>query len=352
MIRENWTMKYGMKERLQLHRFELDGLKPGTKYTYEICYLNQNTAETVSAHKGSFTTHPADGMDHKFVLLSDTQVTADVRKKVMAEMMKYSDDALFAVHLGDFVNSLDDDVHEVFFDHVLNAVNGLPFVPVRGNHEYRGDYTGAYGKYFGSPYFSFRVGDVFYIVLDTGEDKAPDISPKHYTLRTYTDDYFREQGEWLKKVIQTEECKTAKRRIVLAHCTPFESNSKFFVSRLNILTAGVFWGENPACKIDLWLCGHTHHAYRFDPILKEFWGVSQRRMPNAWDRENIHFPVYVNDGPGGGGADISALEIKNDPAGITIIYHSLHGKQENDEVRIEPGKPIIVRKTTFHKAND
>ena len=346
MIREFWSMTHGMKTKQKLHQFDIDGLKPDTEYRYEIHRLNQSTAKTIKAANGTFTTFPATGMDHTFVLISDTQVESGIRKKVITQMTKLAPESLFAAHLGDFSNSMDD-VQETCFDTNLNLLNGIPFVPVRGNHEYRGEKTEEYSKYFGRPYYSFRVGDVFYIVLDVGEDKAPVIEPDHYTLRTDTDEYFRQQGEWVKQIIQSEDCKTAKRRIVLAHCPPFQFASKFFSSRLQILTAGVFWGKDPACKIDLWLCGHTHNGARFDPVSNAFSSASWKKRLSGWDLENILFPVYVNDGPGNGGAEISALVIQNDETGINIIYHSLHGEKMVDNIRIEPGKPFIIKESNF-----
>ena len=78
-----------------------------------------------------------------------------------------------------------------------------------------------------------------------------------------------------------------------------------------------------------------------------FSSASWKKRLSGWDLENILFPVYVNDGPGNGGAEISALVIQNDETGINIIYHSLHGEKMVDNIRIEPGKPFIIKESNF-----
>ena len=237
--------------------------------------------------------------------------------------------------------------NKIYFKNMLDPLNGMPFVAVRGNHEFRGDETDDYVKYFGRPYGAFRIGDVLYIYLDTGEDKPLVNKPNHYTLRTDTEEHFREQGKWLKDLIKSDICKTAKRRIVLTHCTPFLFSSVYFRKQLDLITDGAFFGENPECPVDLWICGHTHSPYRYDPVTGKIYGAGAGRKVSEVDAATIKFPVYVNDGPGGLGVNLSALELVNDKDGIMLIMRDMDSKRVMDHIRIVRGKPIEAISTEF-----
>ena len=62
--------------------------------------------------------------------------------------------------------------------------------------------------------------------------------------------------------------------------------------------------------------------------------------------KNIHFPVYTNDGPHGGGTEMSMLDVicRND--GIVIKYY-LHDGSVMDESVIVPGEKIKSVKSEF-----
>lgn len=346
LVKEVWNMEYGMKTSREFHQLKVTGLKPDTEYTYELCRLNIATTKTVKVTEGKFRTYPAAGLDHKLVMISDTQVADSERKRAIVTAKAMVPDARALVHLGDIANSLDEidlRLHKTVFD----PLDGMPFIPVRGNHEFRGDMTDDYVKYFGRPYGAFRIGDVLYIFLDTGEDKPLVNNPYHYTLRTDTEEHFRVQAEWLREFVKSDMCKTAKRRIVLTHCTPFFFSSSYFRRHINRITSRLFFGENPECPIDLWLCGHTHSPFRYDPVTKIIHGANAGRKVEGWDAKSINFPVYVNDGPGGFGVMLTALELAHDKDGMTVILRDLKSKRVMDHIRIVKGKPVEVITTEF-----
>jgi 2',3'-cyclic-nucleotide 2'-phosphodiesterase (5'-nucleotidase family) len=107
----------------------------------------------------------------------------------------------------------------------------------------------------GQPYYTFRQGPAFFIVMDGGEDK-PDTDIEYNGLSAF-DQYRKEQVEWLQKVIDSEDFKQASVKIVLLHVPPVESTwhgsieiKKLFIPLLN--KAG----------INLMLSGHLHeHIY-------------------------------------------------------------------------------------------
>ena len=369
-----WTLRDGLRVRQKLHRFQLKDLKPDTRYFYEVVILHSQLAKYPVIASGSFRTGKKSGLNHKMMILSDTQISAHNRRKAFYDAAKAMPDAAMIVSLGDTAGAINNAV-EVFFDTTIDGVRDatvkivkgknkygwntwqlkgdmMPVLMVRGNHEYRGDEIELFSHYFGSPYKAFSVGDVFYIVLDTGEDKRSFYTtPRHYTLYTDTKAYFAEQQAWLRKVIESPACKNAKRRIVLTHGIPF-SRYRYMYDRLMDITGGVFFGADPKCKVDLWISGHTHQAFRYDPADKLIFGVDvakkELKRASEEDIKNFNFPVFINDGPGGE-IFLTRIELLHDEKGIDLICRKTKDNEIIDHIRIEPGKPVKVKKTSFVK---
>lgn len=357
-----WGLKYGLIAPASNHLFTLDNLKPDTAYKYEIIQLDPTAPETGERliTSGSFRTFPAAKKAHSFYVVNDMQVGSAKVREAFDRIVK-SQPAIrktdFLVSLGDVASAMDD-FRDVYFDSYISYLRkkyniNKPLVVTRGNHEYRGGESARYSDYFGRPYSAFRIGDVFYIVLDTGEDAEP-VYKKNSTnekMFTRTEGYFREQRSWLKKIIESPECKNAKYRVVFAHAPPFEFEHKYFAEQIQSMTDGVFFGENPQCKINLWLCGHTHSPYRYDPVTKKIHGAMPRKTrkslePTEWDKKALNFPVYVCDGPRGAGEDLSVIQVKAHDKGFTIKQSSLDGKVL-DHVTYTPGKTIQVHQTGY-----
>ena len=346
---------YGRIPQKKLYRFELEGLFPGRKYEFKIFDREKFSGPIAS---GRFATLPAAGCSHVLTAISDTQTLVFDRKRVIRDFVRrgvFSDTDLL-VSLGD-VSSKFHDFDQVYFESFLipfrKAGVTAPFYPVRGNHEYRGRETDKYAAFFGRPYYAFRYGDVLYIVLDTGEDQSTVPEEDHYTLLTDTAQYFREQKAWLEKLVESDMCKTAKKRIVLAHATPFEWQSSYYYGNIRSF-ASVFFGKKPRCAIDLWLCGDVHSPYRFDPVTRELAGAE--RVPTAKhpcrltenDEKNIHFPVYVNDGPYGAGKNFSVTRLAVRPDRLELLCTGDDGTVM-DEIVIRKGRPFEVRRSTYKK---
>jgi hypothetical protein len=122
------------------------------------------------------------------------------------------------------------------------------------------------------PYYTFRHGPVYFVVLDSGEDK-PDSDIAYFGMNCF-DDYRSEQAAWLQHVVASEEYKRAPFKVVIVHIPPlgsdwhgsFEVKNKF----LPVLNeAGA----------DVMFCAHLH-SYKFHPV-----------NPQSENR----FPIIVND---------------------------------------------------------
>ncbi|MBR7108295.1 MAG: metallophosphoesterase [Lentisphaeria bacterium] len=352
-----WNTISGKRVVKKIHRFFLSGLKPDTAYTYDIVKLDTNTAKIIPVSSGSFKTAPETGVRHRFIATGDTQISPDERKKTVASMLALPEgkSADFFVSLGD-VTSTFVTFAPNYFDSYLDILHQnkffKPVVMVKGNHEYRGNETEVYNDHFGRSYYTFRHGEVFYIVLDTGEGADTIWKPGNHLLWTDTTQLFEEQIKFLERVISSPACKNAKYRIVLAHASPFKFHAHYYAQSVRKLAEKFFFGTDPRCKIDLWLCGHVHYVSRFDPATDT--AYTSRATPykakhySAEDLKEINFTVITNDGPGRGKVRTSVTAVEVTPEGLAVKIMTPEGKVI-DESFIRKGKPHEVKSTVLYK---
>ena len=108
-----------------------------------------------------------------------------------------NEDSLFSINLGDFINNGDAFQYKFY----INQIGKLdkPSLNAIGNHEIRkANGRENYKKYFGEYYYSFIIGNTYFIVLDNAD----------YTIDS-------KQMEWLKK--ELSKSKNYKYRFVFAH---------------------------------------------------------------------------------------------------------------------------------------
>jgi hypothetical protein len=256
--------------------------------------------------------------DYTFLLTSDLQFPTSRRYEIL---QNYYDqcglkDARFALILGDLVNGID-----VFDRDILTGVvdktselggSSRPTFFVRGNHEWRGMDASSWCSYFaapttGSTYFSFRCGDVFYIVLDTGEDRPAQALTHHFTgINVAEKSFMQEQKEWLAREVQRPEFQQAKFRIVMAHMAPYSHHGRFPTQTVRFITDDLFTKKRPENRIHLWISGHTHMYSRSIPETTNLF-MLEAPQKKTFAGEEFAFPVVTLDGPGYGGIDTSCL---------------------------------------------
>lgn len=357
---EKWTEGYGQKLPAENHVFHLEDLEENTLYEYQILRLDELAPAIEIVAKDSFRTFPDKGCCHSFFALSDTQTNTYAKMRLIADFMKNGNIAGtdFMASLGD-ISSESTDLNKIYFDSYIDIIKNhnynQPFAIVRGNHELRGQ-SQHFPGLFGRTYYSFRRGDVYYFVLDTGEDKAMHAAMPHlYTVRTDLEKYLAEQKEWLMQEIRKEECRKAKYHIVLAHAAPFAWISSYYAEKIASFAAEAFYGKNPECKLDLWLCGDVHCPFRFDPVSGEVYGAlgkdNKIRYPYAmgeWDRENIHFPVYINSGPSCSTVDFSLTRVDVREEEIELSMQDPDGNILDNTIFYRNGG-IKVKSSTFFR---
>lgn len=176
---------------------------------------------------------------------------------------KYSKDIDLLVFNGDVADSSDryEDLLVLYQIASQVAEGSVPCVISRGNHDLRGlcaaklaEYMPAYN---GLSYYTFRLGCIWGIIIDCGEDKNDGHKEYGHTVCCHT---FRlEETEFIKKVIKAAEYNDdgIKYRLVISHTPffdrdkpPFDIESEIYTDWCRLLREYI--------KPDLMLCGHVH----------------------------------------------------------------------------------------------
>jgi len=244
-----------------IHTVRLDGLEPGTEYSYEISSVQilkyqpyrVYFGDTLKVGNYNFTTLDRADEEVRFIVFNDIHENSSLLADFLKSTQASEQDMFF--FNGDFIDYLQDP-NQIFRGFLDTAVfyfaTEKPFYYVRGNHETRGMLVRDFKNYFD---FGFTHGPDHFVVLDCGEDK-PDNNRYYYGLADF-DKYRREELAWLKEHIESDDFLSAEYRIVIIHMPVIrdenlEHGMKFLSDYFGTLLEGA--------GIDLMICGHTHRT--------------------------------------------------------------------------------------------
>lgn len=196
---------------------------------------------------------------------------SDSHNRVAAPVVagRYFGDALDLLILnGDIPNHSGELRFLATIHEIASEITGgeIPVVFSRGNHDTRGIYAENIAEHTptqnGVSYFTFRLGHLWGLVMDCGEDKA-DSSPE-YGHTICCEDFRRRETAYLKSVIANAkheyEAEGVTNRLVIVHNpftetfeAPFDIEIDTFTEWARLLEAHI--------KPQLMLAGHTHHCY-------------------------------------------------------------------------------------------
>lgn len=280
---------YGRRPIGKLHRVKISGLTEGTKYRYRIyqqALLSDEGNKRVILGE-AFGTDILKNKPYSVTLLSPKKESArfsvfsDIHEQdslfnvLASPMAKLNND--FVVFNGDMLTQIES--RKQIEDGYLRTASKLfasntPLYALRGNHEHRGSASYDFMSFFpsnnGLPYYTVQHGSTFFLFLECGEDK-PDSDIRYYGL-SLTDEMRAEQAEWLKKVVETDEFKTAEHRIVFLHMPPI-SNKWHGAQELNRLLVPILNKAN----IDIMFSGHEHKLRYIEK-----------------DAQGNNFPILIN----------------------------------------------------------
>ena len=154
------------------------------------------------------------------------------------------------------------------FDAIFEISSGvtggnIPIVFSRGNHDTRGIYAEEFENYTptrcGISYYTFKISDVWGLVLDCGEDKLD--ANEEYGNTNCHEAFRRYETEYLESIIKNKENEYAetgvKKKLIFTH-VPF---TRKFKPPFNIEEdTYAYWAKllREEVKPDLMIAGHTH----------------------------------------------------------------------------------------------
>ena len=262
--------KLGNKLVRRNHIIPVTGLTPATTYTYKVYAKDPKTSKVVSQSenaKGGALTFKT--LDHSKEAISWIMATDIHYNKYIENLFQriFTPERLegrdFVIFDGDIADSFSSEkrhYNDLFSTITSTFASNLQYYMARGNHETRGAAANRYLDFHPTwtdmPYYAFRHGPVFFIFLDSGEDK-PDSDIEYYGTAVF-DEYRRVEGEWLAKVLESKECKEAAFRIVVNHI-PLASNSWHGGKHAHAM----FAPHLEKADITIMLSGHLHrYSYR------------------------------------------------------------------------------------------
>ena len=241
------------------------------------CALQGTTINETYHWKGI---NPDDGLN--YYVLSDTHNT---RKTPIAAATYFGEDLDFLISCGDNVSWTDrqDDLEEMLILAGRITKGEVPVIYARGNHETKGvkadefyRYVGADGENF---YYTFRMKNIWGIVLDIGEDHADEFV-EYYGAAKF-DDYRAKQTTFLDEVLKNAETEFdapgVDYRIAVCHI-PLTIKYKndhagdikdAWLERLNQM------------KLTMLYSGHVHELWYIDPAFED--GATLKKSPEYRD---------------------------------------------------------------------
>ena len=213
--------------------------------------------------------NPEDGLN--YYVISDVH---NVKNTPVDAASYFGDDLDFLINCGDQVSWIDrtSDLEETFRMCGKITKGEIPVVYARGNHETKGVLADEFHRYVGSTedgdfYFTFRIKNIWGVVLDIGEDHADDFV-EYYGAAKF-DDYRDEQTVFLDEILANADkefnAPGVDYRIAVCHIpltvkATSDHAGKWkdaWVERLNQMNLTILYG------------GHQHQLWYIDPAFED-----------------------------------------------------------------------------------
>jgi 3',5'-cyclic AMP phosphodiesterase CpdA len=143
-------------------------------------------------------------VNFSFAVFGDNKNSVRTFNSLISRLNK--EDILFAIDDGDLVFDGEREKFRFFLDQIKKL--DKPLLTVLGNHEARGEGRASYYELFGPFYYSFAVGDSYFIILDDSSEEGLDDA----------------QFAWLKNELKISQ--KYKNRFVFMHVPLYDPRNK------------------------------------------------------------------------------------------------------------------------------
>jgi len=205
-----------------------------------------------------------------YYVLSDTHVKLNAPTSA-AEF--FGDDLDLLIMAGDHINWSDKDADlEFILKTAAKVTKGqIPVVYARGNHETKGSKNSDLYKFVGASgedyYYTFRLGKLWGIVIDTGED-YPEDHFEYYGTAQF-DAYRDKETIWMEQVLANADTEFnapgVEYRIAISHAPISVKRKEEYIGPY--LDKWLTYLDQ--MKISLHICGHIHELWYIDPSWEE-----------------------------------------------------------------------------------
>lgn len=262
---------------LQNFTIRVDGLASDTEYEYRVCTQLVNWVKPYSASVGdiyegdwhTFRTLNPNATEHHLVVVSDMHCRPDTLESMLNTLGYQTADHI--IYAGDMMDNMQitankvKDPEEPYASFINKSVELFAqtqdFCMVRGDHETKGDISRFFRKYFPHQsdklYNAYRWGDLMVVLLDGGEAEADGDPSARVTNLGAFNQYREEEARWFSELMQTDEFRSAKYRIVVSHL-PVPNDREDAEDAGTTHFAKVMLPLLNQADIDLLVCGHRH----------------------------------------------------------------------------------------------
>lgn len=267
--------------RMTVPMSELDREKKYTVCWRKIIERKPYFTETEEAEEMTFDFRPVKGDEVKFYHISDAHNMVDspvAAYKVYEKECGKIDFLIMNGDLPDHSGKIEnfDNIYKIA---ELITHGEIPIVFSRGNHDMRGIYAENIAEHTptdnGNSYFAFRLGNIWGMVLDCGEDKTDDHAEYGHTICCHN--FRREQTRFIEKVIKNAEheynADGVEYKLIISHVPfgyivhpPFDIEQDIYREWCTLLKENV--------KPNLMICGHMH-AHMIGKVGGEFDDLGQ-----------------------------------------------------------------------------
>ena len=259
-----------LRSAVSMHRISVpvDELDKSGKYT--VCYRKMIErkpyfSQTSEIYEEEFNFYPVNGEKIIAYHIADAHNMIDAPVAAAKAFEKENGRLSFLILNGDVPDHSGkienfDNIYEI-----VSQITGgeIPTVFSRGNHDTRGIYAENIAEYTpcenGNSYFTFRLGNIWGIALDCGEDKLD--SHEEYGNTVCCHAFRKRETAFIEKVIKNAseeyEADGIKHKIVVAH-VPF---TRRMTAPFNIEEdTYTYWAKllRENIKPEIMICGHTH----------------------------------------------------------------------------------------------
>jgi len=227
------------------HAVKLVGLRPGTRYRYQVAVGGQPTEEQ------GFRTAPPPDVPFSFVVMGDTRSAEADHRAVIAQLAGEAPDLV--LHTGDLVaDGAEEAGWQSFFSVQAPLLGRAPIAPAIGNHEAQNQLgIQNFSRYFGvtprdgEMRYAFTYGNSRFIVMDT--------NLMFFALTAQTG--------WLERELQSAVADPDVRHIfVMMHHGPFATGPHGGNTGVRAAWAPLF----SAYGVDTVFSGHDHLYERLE----------------------------------------------------------------------------------------